>query len=195
MQPNKISLVSLVAGAILFFLPWIEVQCQGRTFIRQSGLQIATGSISIGDEFAKGAQKPPEGKGAPVGLIVLGSGIFLGLALFAAWSNVKDGVHEPENAGRLSLIAIALVSSQMVFGFPIDRGLRDEMKKSGGGPGGQSQDALAAAFEQQFKAAFQTKPQPALYLYLAALGVPIVMWLTASRRKGGGNLETTSTAQ
>lgn len=184
MQSNKLSLVSLVAGAILFALPWIEVQCQGRTFLRQTGLQIAVGSVTIGSDFAKMAPSQQEGRGgAAMGLIVLASGSCLGLALLAAWRNVKADVHELAQVGRYAAIALALVVSQMVFGFPIERGLRDELKKSRQASSGQSPDFAEAALHQQVAAAFLAKPLPSLYLYLAALAVPTVLWLMASSRR------------
>jgi len=195
MQPNKISLVSLVAGAIMFFLPWVEVQCQGRTFVRQSGFQISTGSMSLADEFANGTPKRAEGKSAEKGVIVLASGVCLLLALWTAWLAVQDGAGECAKAGRLAAIALVLVVSQTVLGFPIERSLRDELKRSGNAGGAHSRDAMEAALAEQFKAAFHFKPQPALYIYIASLGVPVVIWLTSSRRRDGDNSDSTFTPQ
>ena len=129
MQSNQISLVSLVAGAVLFFLPWIEVQCQGHGFIRQSGLQIATGGASLAPDLAQGRQaQNSNGGDGEKGLIVGAAGVLTLLALWSAWLAWRDGRDEPEKAGRLAAVALALVVSQPILGFPVERRLSDEMK-------------------------------------------------------------------
>lgn len=191
MQPNKISLASLIAGVIMFALPWIEVQCKGQTFFRQTGLQTAVGAVSIAEELTKGAkmQQPEDGRSLGIGFLIVASGAFAGIALWAAWRAVQDDTHEPEKVGRYASIAAALIGVQMSIGFPLERGIREEMKKGAGGP---AKDPFEAAMQQQISSAFQTKYMPALYLYLAALAVPALQWLTASRKNRGNSKPTSS---
>ena len=191
MQPNRLSLVALVAGAVMFALPWVEVQCQGRSFLRQTGLQAAVGAVSIGGGFTRGEKLPQQDTGNSMGFgfLIVASGAFAGIALWSAWRAVQDDVHEPEKIGRYAGIAAALLGVQMVIGFPLERGLREEMQKTRGTAGPQSQDASEAAMKQM-AAAFQTKYLPALYLYLAVLAVPALQWLTASSRREGSHAST-----
>jgi hypothetical protein len=186
MQPNKISLVSLVAGAVMFLLPWVEVQCKGRTFLRQTGVQAAVGAVSIAEEFTQGAkmQQPDGDKSLGIGFLIVASGAFTGVALLAAWRAVKNDYHEPEKIGRYAGIAAGLIGVQMLIGFPLEQGLREALKT---GLDGKGKDPLEAAVQQQVAAVFQPKYMPALYLYLAALAVPALQWLTASRKERGNS--------
>lgn len=182
MQSNKLSLASLAACVVMFFLPWIEVSCQGMSLVRQTGLQAAVGAVSISDELPGGSdmQKRESGKNAGIAWLVIASGAMAMLALWTAWTTVKDNVEDTPTLGRYATIAAALIGLQMVIGFPMEKGLRDEMKKGGGGSG---KDPFEAAMQQQVAAAFQTKYLPGLYLYLAALGVPMLQWFAGGRRK------------
>jgi hypothetical protein len=194
MQPNKLSLISLIAGVVMFLLPWVEVQCKGQSFIRQTGVQAAIGKATIAEEITKGAklQQASDGKGPGLGFLIIASAAFALLALRAAWRAVQDDVHPPETIGRHASIAAALVGVQMFIGFPMERGLRDEMKK---GMGGGAKDPLEAAMQQQVTSAFQVKYLPALYLYLAALGVPALQWLAGGRRRDSTEFESTTAPQ
>ena len=180
MQPNKVSLVSLLAAAVMFLLPWVEFQCQGKSLLKQSGFDAAVGRASPGDEFKNMPQAPNAGKSdqsAGMGLFVLGSAVVLALGLLAAWRQVREETNDPAPAGRYAALALGLVCLQMAIGFPIERQIKDEMKK--GAPGG-NEDPFSRVLAQQVAGGFQTKYLPALYLYLAALGVPVVIWLTGS---------------
>ena len=193
MQPNKLSLASLVAGVVMFLLPWVEVQCKDQPFLRQSGVQAALGKVSIAEEITKGVKLPQQdSKGPGLGFLIITSGAFAVLALLAAWRAVKDGVHEPEKIGRHAGIAAALIGVQMAIGFPMERGLREEMKK---GAGAGAKDPFEAAMQQQITAAFQIKYLPALYLCLAALGVPALQWLAGGRRRVCGEFGNASAPQ
>lgn len=48
-----------------------------------------------------------------------------------------------------------------------------------------------AAMEERLKAVFKARMLRALYPYVAAIAVPTVMWLTASRRKNVGEFTIT----
>lgn len=185
MQPNKLSLASLIACVVMFFLPWIEVRCQGMSLVRQTGLQAAVGAVSISEELPgkSDMQKRESGKNAGIAWLVIASGAMAMLALWTAWITVKDNVEDTPTLGRYAAIAAALIGLQMAIGFPLERGLRDELKKGGGGSG---KDPFEAAMQQQMAAAFQTKYLPGLYLYLAALGVPVLQWIAGGRRKDNG---------
>ncbi len=180
MQAKKVSLASLLAAAVMFLLPWVEFQCQGKTLFKQSGFDTAVGRASAGDEF-KNLRQPSSGKsddpGIGMGLCVLASAIVLLLALRAAWREVGDDTNDPAQAGRYAAIALGLVCLQLAIGFPIERKIKEELSK---GTSGSAKDPISSALEQQVTSGFQTKYLPALYLYIAALGVPVVIWITGS---------------
>ena len=180
MQPNNVSLASPLAAAVMFVLPWVEFQCQRKSLLKQSGFDAAVGRASPGDEFKNMPQAPNAGnsdRSAGMGLIVLASAVVLALALGAEWRQMREDSHDPAPAGRYAALALGLVCLQMAIGFPIERQIRDEMKK---GPPGGDKYPFSRALAQQVAGGFQTKYLPGLYLYLAALGVPVVIWLTGS---------------
>lgn len=43
---QKINLVTSLAALILFFLPWIDIQCSGKSMATQTGMQIIYGGAS-----------------------------------------------------------------------------------------------------------------------------------------------------
>src|SRR6266446_4610418 len=119
MQPNKVSLVSLLAAAAMFLLPWVEFQCQGKSLLKQSGFDAAVGRAQPGDEFKNMPQAPNAGKrdhSAGTGLFVLASAVALALALGAAWRQMREDSHDPAPAGRYAGIALGLVCLQMAIG-------------------------------------------------------------------------------
>ncbi len=187
MQPNKLSLAAIVAGVVMFFLPWVEFQCKGVPFVRQSGLQTVTGAVSIADEITSGAKMPQRegGKSAGIAWFIIASAAFLLLALWTAWNCVRDDIEDTPTVARFALAAAAFAGAQMAIGFPLDKTLREELQRSA--PGRAPKDAMEAAMQEQIKGSFQTKYLPSLYLYLAALAVPVAQWLMTPRRERGSD--------
>jgi hypothetical protein len=196
MQSNTISLASLVAGAVLFFLPWLEFQCQGKTILQQSGLQIVTGRATVGEVLAKMnpevKSRQTGGDGIEMGFLSLASGMFLLFAAAAAWRQVREGGDDPASAGVLAGIALVLVCIQMAVGFPIERSIREGLKSRSSGA---TQDPLESALEKGIANGFKTRCLPAFYLYMTALAVPTMIWLGGSLAGRRRDRQTSSNPQ
>ncbi|MBI3409238.1 MAG: DUF4339 domain-containing protein [Planctomycetes bacterium] len=116
-----------VIALLMFFLPWIEVRCNGFPVISQSGLQASVGAYSETLFFAQEKQNRAQmGMGfrlvddekAPVapllllyGAIVL-AGIVLGLVL-------RAGTGRMAALGSCGAVAFFLMIIQLSIGFPI----------------------------------------------------------------------------
>src|SRR5947207_3968950 len=61
---------SFALAGIMFFLPWLDVSCNGRSVLTQTGLQACTGDVSLAKEFQemkdKQAPAAPGGKANPI---------------------------------------------------------------------------------------------------------------------------------
>ncbi len=152
---------TLIGAAILFNLPWLQVQCNGpagkNVLYTQTGLQTATGGMSQGEgidqmkqqmgAFAGMAGKggaadkefDKETKAAPMMIgfaVLLAGGIILGFAL-------------PLTGARRALVAvcaagaIALLVGQMAVGFPVAKDIEQEKEKGAGA--GMGANPLAKA--------------------------------------------------
>jgi hypothetical protein len=163
----------LVMCLLLFFLPWVNVQCNMNagggmdfsdskvkapksleapmwvTVATQSGFQVASGGVSFaGADFPGGGGKQ---KGA--GPKESGEGApLLWLFPVAALGGIIVGFAMPSTGARKMILAgccgLALLSAggQAVIGFPINKAAEESaMKDSGGGLGGGGTDPASKA--------------------------------------------------
>jgi hypothetical protein len=131
----------LIAAGFLFFLPWIDIQCQYRAsdgstgqevVARQSGMQVASGSYE--DKSPQNPFRPPGAREQllatgpePAPLVTsyglaLALGILAGLTVRGRWSRLAA-------FGACSLAAVCLLLVQAQKGFPISGPLAEENLK------------------------------------------------------------------
>ncbi len=167
---QKLNLGSIVAAIILFFLPWLDIQCKGTTLVTQSGIQTITGGASTSKEFDSmggnkeraNSSKDGEGK-AVLALLAL---VLVGLALLITIMSLNTPAgQEGRAAGLCCAAALVLLIIQLSTGFPVEQSLHKELKKNEMGT------AVAMAF--------QIKRTPWLYLELAALAIPALLALNS----------------
>jgi hypothetical protein len=133
----------------LFFLPWVNVSCNGRTLLTQTGLQTCHGAFTVDPKFEKMARddrglqnenllkpKLDEPPPWPVLSIIYVTFVFLGgLIGFLCIACVVFRLHTFGAAMHLFSLglggaAFLALGSQMLIGFPIDRHLKQQIEKS-----------------------------------------------------------------
>ena len=141
----KLNLASTFAALVCFFLPWLDVQCSGKSMATQSGIQVAIGKASAGDamnaieERQKASmpqgvkQIPPDeqqAKGGPkVALLTSLSLVALLLALGASIMVLRGDARVSNNVvGILCAASLSAIIMQMLVGFPLENDLTERMK-------------------------------------------------------------------
>lgn len=177
----KLNLVSTLAALVLFFLPWIDIQCSNRTVATQSGVQTIYGGSTISKELNGHSETANRKNASPNQDESLGFSIWVGaafLALIAAFFAallVFRGFREisPHVVGGLCMIALIAISIQLMIGFPVRDKLSDGMTEPTTRQ--SAEDPFAAAGAGMAAAMFQVRHSPALYLELLALGIPTLI--------------------
>ena len=182
---QKINLVTSLAALILFFLPWIDIQCSGKSMATQTGMQIIHGGVSPAqdaDAFEKersgrrggGSDDDSIGSAPLVALAFLAVAGAVVVAFFTLCSN-----QDPSRnlTGILCAVALGLLALQMMIGFPVKKNLGEELKAQSKTerrmeePFKEFGDSMAQAMLMQI----QIRNLPALYIELVLLGLPTLI--------------------
>lgn len=176
---NKITLSSLLAALFLFFLPWIDFQCSGKTVITQSGMQsIYSGGTldkqleALGEDNDNSSDKKDENSPAPAILIAVAL-ILLLIALYLAYKQMKNESEDSSKVILFSTGCLLCIVVQMLLGFPMENLLNEQLadKPESSSPFGESANLLTT---MQISVEYRN----ALYLTLIALAVPFGLRFT-----------------
>ena len=183
----------------LFFLPWINISCNGRTLVTQTGLQTCHGAFSVDPKLEKMARndrglqnenmlKPKLDEPPPWSVlsIIYITFIFLGALIgFLCITCVVFRLHTFAAATHLFSLglggaAFLALGSQMLMGFPIDRHIKQQIEKSRA-----EQERRNAQFgfrpmpNDGFDAWFDVEPKYSAWLWLSlvisSVSVPIFL--------------------
>lgn len=178
---QKLNFGTALGALVIFFLPWLDFQCQGKSFVQQTGIQTITGKASLAPEFESlaesmgdGSAEDSSGKNAPKSILAALALISIVLAIITALAALRSaGGGENNVAGWLCAIALGLLITQAAMGFPAARDLERQVRE------GQSQNSADDSFGNLASAAvastIQTKHLPAFYIELALLGLPTLL--------------------
>ena len=176
---KKIKLGSSLAALVLFFLPWVDIQCSEKSLATQTGLQVITGDGTPNEEMSNSPGQSSDsdesmGYAPLVGLAFLavtGAAIFSFLALF------KGGKSAETLSSVLPAIALLLLLFQLTLDFPVE----NEMAKSMSEKTEEAKDgelgALGESVAKGVMMNIKVKTTLAFYLELLALGIPTLLLL------------------
>lgn len=172
-----IKLGSALGALVLFFLPWVEIQCSGKSLATQTGWQITTGEatpakVRDAERDMVSQERASElGKARLVAAALLATGFAVLLLLLAL-----VGQHPVAEGGGVALcgLALLLLVNQAVEGFPVkdmlvqsasvdDASLNTDMDSFG--------DSMAMAV----MAGFEIRRLPAFYASCLLLGIPVLL--------------------
>jgi hypothetical protein len=128
----------------LFFFPWVNISCSGRTLATQTGLQTFTGGLTVDARFEKAArndkglqndnllkEQPPWSVLSAVFIVFVFFGGLVGFVciacVFLQMSTIAKATHLFSlGLGGAAFLALA---AQMTIGFPVDRHINQQIEK------------------------------------------------------------------
>lgn len=173
---HKINLGSVLIALFLFFLPWIDFQCSGKTLITQSGVQSVYGGGSLSDELEAMAKK---NGGSEDSQESMGIALMVGIGFLATLVAVGIGVlayREPNKypehtVAVLSGVALLCILIQMSVGFPIKKEMYEKM--GGKEQKEQADNPFSDMGEMMGAMSINIEYTNAFYLCMIALGIPV----------------------
>ncbi len=176
---DALPLFNLARGAkgvalLLFLLPWVTVSCGGQELVSMSGMDLATGSVTVRNPITGATGMPPgAGRGGDIFVIAAAALILAALALSFILRRSQAALMAMAGAA----IAIALLCYTVLIRIPGE--LRNRPAGEGGG------DAAALGMNaQQFAELIRIEIAAGFWLTLAALAAAIVLNAMARSRDG-----------
>lgn len=134
---QKINLVTSLAALMLFFLPWIDIQCSGKSMATQTGIQIIHGGVSPAQDMEAYEKEGRGRRGGGSDDDSIGSAPLVALAFLAvigavivAFLTLCSNQDPSRNlTGILCAVALGLLALQMMIGFPVKKKLGEDMAK------------------------------------------------------------------
>lgn len=176
---GKVNLLTVLFALILFWMPWMDLRCDGRRLATQTGIQSIQGTASPASEITVAGDSPFEGPGKPSSFpratLVGGAFVALIVSLLLSLRGVFSKRPLHLQAGLLGGIALVLILVQWATGFPIEHHARESSQISP--PGYRTLDPSAgfnpelAILSMDVKAA----PMAAFYMEVIALLVPTLI--------------------
>jgi hypothetical protein len=180
---RKLNLVTTLAALVLFFLPWIDIQCSGQRLATQTGFQSIYGGGAVPEELEALASSEPTVKKGPdslgfaplVGMafLLVAAGVFFSLrAVLDEWRT--DNFHLILPAAALLLLVV-----QLLIGFPAKKAVLDGMKQMPAERTSAEYDEISDSMAKLAFSGFRFVLTPVFYLELAALGFPALVLANA----------------
>lgn len=170
---SNLARIAKVVALLLFLLPWVTISCAEQTLVSMSGVDLATGSITMTNPVTGASERPP---GAGRGELLVIAGAILILLSLAANFVLKGRTGAMAAIAGIALAAAALAYAVLVRVPHSARAGAITGGGGGGGPSGMSQAQLAEMIRVNIEIGF--------WLTLAALAAAIV--LDALSLKGPG---------
>ena len=192
---KKINLAALAGALVIFFFPWLDMQCNGNSMVTQTGIQSVYGGGVLSEEMEnlakmganKGKDKDTEektkdptdalAKGDRPSPAWLAAGALLLILLsliLAARGVLSPKADDLSNIALLATMALGFVALQLLLGFPIEASARAAMAKAQEGQAGSDNPfaGLGAAIVR-----INVIRQPWIWVELAFLAVPGLLWI------------------
>ena len=182
---QKLHIGTTLAALVLFFLPWIDIQCSQQSIATQTGIQSIYGGGSptkemqaFMDDEGQSASRQDDSEDS------MGHAPLIGIALLAVVgavivSFIAIRSDEPilnTVVGILCAAALVLISAQMAIGFPAKTSLGKAM-----GEGARTEvsadpmDDFSRGMSTAMMMNFQVRHLPSLYITLVILGIPTLI--------------------
>ena len=168
---SNLARIAKVVALLLFLLPWVTVSCAEQTLISMSGIDLATGSVTMTNPVTGVSESPP---GAGKGDLLVIVGAVLILLSLAATFVLKGRIAALAAIAGAGLAAAALAYAVLVR---IPDSARAGAATSGGGAPGMSQAQLAEMIRVNIEIGF--------WLTLAALAAAIILNFLALKQADG----------
>ena len=161
---SNLARIAKVVALLLFVLPWVTVSCAEQTLISMSGVDLATGQLTMNNPMT-GASESPPGAGKGDMLVIIGAILIL-LSLAATY--VLKG-----KTGAMAAIAGCVLAGGALAYTVLVR-IPDSAREgalAGGGGGGASQGMNQAQIAEMIRVNIEI----GFWLVLAALAAAVVL--------------------
>jgi hypothetical protein len=173
---GKINFLTVLSALVLFWLPWMELRCDGRLLATQTGFQSIQGTASPASEVTVNGdnpfQEPGKASSFPKATLIGGAFFSLVVALLLALRGILSKRPQHLQAGLLAGVALTLILAQWAAGFPIENHARESATISP--PGYRTLDPSAGQRSELAILSLDVKADPttAFYLVIFLLAVP-----------------------
>ena len=199
---RKLRVGASLAAFVLFFLPWVDIQCSQQRMATQTGVQVIYGGGSpvAGVQKSEKAMSPKmnsqnfgkqpssrkfTSQNDSAGFSVLLAVAFL-LTIISVAASFIGFIRPWTNAEPISAmlpgLTLALILIQLAIGFPVESKLEEEFSRVTAASK-TSKTKAKEDIDNSMAAAVMTQIQvsltPAFYLELLALGIPTLISLNA----------------
>jgi hypothetical protein len=177
----RLRLLSLLPALVLFFFPWVEIQCQKDPMLTQTGIQIIYGGAELHPEFSQWMTSDKKRDMDDR----LGTGWFVGIALLSvaaailfACKALRPGAqHHGPRAEALAALALVALVVQLSVGFPAEKKIRSDLDPA---KNGKPQEGFEAGMARTVANGLGTRVLPLYYVQLGLLGFPVLLLLNSS---------------
>jgi hypothetical protein len=182
---QKINLVTSLAALILFFLPWIDIQCSGKSMATQTGIQTIYGGASPAQDmeaFEKAGRGRRNGGSSDDSM---GFAPLVALAFLTVAGAVVSGFLAIRFAGEayhnftgiFCAVALGLLALQMMIGFPVKKNLGEQVAAQSKTEQREDEpfEGFGEGMAQAMMMQIQIRHLPALYIELILLGIPALV--------------------
>ena len=171
---RAIKLTSAIAALVLFFMPWIDIQCSGKSLATQTGIQTITGMATPSSEIEgimKNDRRESLGSSVLVATALLATGLGIACLLMALF----NGNSKLDALGSiLCVLALMCLLTQLIQGFPIKQQLIAKISMDqASNPMGMS-DSLGF----MMAANIQTVILPGFIATCSLLGIPSLLMVS-----------------
>ena len=177
----RIRLLSLLPALVIFFFPWVEIQCQKDPMLTQTGIQIIYGGATMHPEFSQWVTSDKKhdmddrlGTGWFVGIALLSVCAAIGFAFKALRPGAAGHGLRAEGFAALALVALVI---QLSLGFPAEEKIRHDLDPA---RNGKPQDGFEAGMARTVAKGISTRVLPLYYIQLGVLGFPVLLLLNSS---------------
>lgn len=174
---TKLNLLTTFGALVLFFLPWIDIQCNQRSMITQSGFQTITGDGSLSDDFKKLHEDQDHDKDQnkdklDPAIFVAAAFLLVILAFGLALASAFGRRNRDRSVGILTAMALACILAQMALQFPAEKDINRSLK-----PGASDHDDPIARSIGSALTDIKVLYRNPLYFELALLALPTLLLL------------------
>ena len=168
---RSIKFTTALAAFALFFMPWLDIQCSGKSLATQTGIQTITGGATPSEELGKreeDANEKPFGSAKMVAAALFATGLGMALLLVALLnSNPKLDLAGSALCGLALLFLLVQVSQ----GFPA----KDEVIASVSADQASNEVDMSSSLAMAMAANIEVEVLPAFIISCVLLGIPVLL--------------------
>ncbi len=169
---RAIKLTSAIAALVLFFMPWIDIQCSGKSLATQTGIQTITGMATPSEEMKPKRDRSEQGDQLGTATLAAIAIFALGMAIICLLVSLLNNKTRPDVLGSaLCGVALLCLLLQLGQGFPVKEELIGQISSDQASNEADSGGSLAMFMVSNI----EIKVLPALMMTCVLMGIPVLL--------------------